>query len=337
MTFLVIGDPHFKDNALQAGRILVQRVLEIVKEHQPRAVVILGDVLDKHNVADMAPFCLVYEFLRDLSALAQTFVLIGNHDRASNDDFLSSQSFFAPYHEWNKDRIRIIDQPYVEIIDGHKYGFCPYVPPGRLLEALDRVEWRDSVAVFGHNDIRGCTIATRKGKPIISENGDVWPEGIYYWGGHNHEAHVVNPWVFFTGTPRQVSYAESEDKGVYLVDFVPKYEYRKINLGFPPKRTLVLTPENFASTVIPNDGVLYRVKITGPSSEISTALSHPVVKEWISRGIKVEQCPTTLPASYVRVDTSSFQYQGYRSYLRSAVENSPELLEIYTRLYPDRV
>ena len=99
-------------------------------------IVIMGDILDTHEKIHTLPFCRAVNFILELSRLKKTFVLIGNHDRMSNNDFLSDEHPFIGIDD-NNDNLSIVDKVLVY----NDYLFVPYVPPGRFKEALNTINY----------------------------------------------------------------------------------------------------------------------------------------------------------------------------------------------------
>lgn len=345
--FLVVGDPHLKENLLFESRELVRKIVEHARENPPRFIVILGDVLDRHNIYEAFAFDLMNTFLRDLYQIAKTFVLVGNHDRVNNSDFLSGVSPFSPMHEWDQTRIRIADKPISETIDGEEYIFAPYVPEGRFIESLNLhlPHWQKARAIFAHNTVKGARVAKRETGDVIANNIDEWrldyPQLI---AGHLHEGHEFNN-ILYVGTPKQQNDSESEDKGIFRMKFSPQFTYVKIPLHFPPKRKIEISADILESFQIPDDGAKYRILINSLSSSLPLVMKHPKVKEWIARGFKVEGKPISIstitesstPLNLTGIMTAKPKERGFRENLRENVKSKPPLAEIYTRIFGEPI
>jgi predicted phosphodiesterase len=134
-TILVIGDPHFKKNNTEQTRGMVEAIIKIADERKPNLIVCLGDVLDTHAILHTDPLCEAVDFFTRLKTIAPLRVIIGNHDRRNNSDFLTNRHPFTAMSEWSN--TVIADRVLSEIIDGHQFIYVPYVPPGRFVEALN--------------------------------------------------------------------------------------------------------------------------------------------------------------------------------------------------------
>lgn len=332
-TFLVIGDPHLLESDIPRSRLLVNECLRVANEKLPNYIVILGDVLDRHNRYDSESFHLMCDFLRDCAKIASTYVIVGNHDRPNNSDFLSDYSPFYPMHEW-KLPIVIVDKPKI-LLDEHgkKFAFLPYVLPNRVEEMLSLIDRTDVIASFGHIDVIGAQIS----KTLICQSGYRWTaKDGYYIGGHNHEKHWVNEFIFYTGTPCQRKFGESEDKGLHLISFPDdKISCEKVTLNIPFKRTISLKFAEISSTILPQDGHIYRVEIFGLSSELAMLSTHPIIAMWKAASVKIVPKVQSCIMNQLRPkETSESGIPNFHQNLYTEVINNPELIPCYTELYP---
>ena len=81
LKILAIGDPHFKVSNVIESEEMVKKILQISQEKKPDIILILGDILDKHENIHVIPLSLSIDFLYKLSQNFPLFVIIGNHDR----------------------------------------------------------------------------------------------------------------------------------------------------------------------------------------------------------------------------------------------------------------
>ena len=75
--------------------VFVARTLSLIEETRPPLVVVLGDVLDTHIKIDQVPAKLAVEWLGKIARLSRLVLLIGNHDRVNDEDFLTDGKFGA--------------------------------------------------------------------------------------------------------------------------------------------------------------------------------------------------------------------------------------------------
>ena len=81
ITVLVIGDPHFKISNVCDTDLMVESIIRIATERHPDIIVVLGDILDRHENIHVSPLTRSIKFLTSLMTIAPTYALIGNHDQ----------------------------------------------------------------------------------------------------------------------------------------------------------------------------------------------------------------------------------------------------------------
>jgi DNA repair exonuclease SbcCD nuclease subunit len=137
ITCLAIGDPHFSEKHLVVSNKFVDKVLQVAEARRPKFIVVLGDLLDTMNVVKIPPHKLANKFLKGLGLVAPTYLLVGNHDYINETQFLSDNHIYTPYQGVEAiTNVHIVDKP--TLIHGGWFQFvaCPYVEPGRFMEAL---------------------------------------------------------------------------------------------------------------------------------------------------------------------------------------------------------
>jgi len=273
---LLIGDPHFKvSNPLESSQFHDQ-VLKNIKnlEKQIDFIVILGDILDTHEKIHMQPFCRAINFLKMVATFKRTFVLIGNHDRINNNVFMTEEHPFSSLKE-SDENIIIVDKTYFE------GGFCfvPYVPNGRFLEAIgDNFEKTD--CFFAHQEFLGCKMGG-----IISETGDSWEEDYPpVFSGHIHDHQTPQRNIVYTGTPFQHSYGDDENKGIFLLNFVDKNDWKitKIDLDIIKKKSITMNISDFMDYKIPKNCLL-KIGFIGDPMLIKKFLDKKEISEKIQK------------------------------------------------------
>lgn len=136
---LVIGDPHFKINNVVEIREMIAATVKLARARRPTFIVCLGDILDTHSRIDQVPLNLATQWLFELSRVAPLFIVVGNHDRMSDEDFLTDQHPFTALKFC--EAITVVDRGAVlDVCDStgvaSRFVFVPYVYRGRLDEAL---------------------------------------------------------------------------------------------------------------------------------------------------------------------------------------------------------
>lgn len=252
MKTLVIGDPHYKDGKELENREFSHRIIDVVKKYSPEFVVLLGDILDKHAVANEQPFNNVYHLLNELVDILPVYILMGNHDLRNNKQFLTDNHFFNPYKKWSN--LYIIDKPLCVEIKDKTFIFVPYVPPGKFIEALNTlpfedVTWETVDCIFAHQEFHGSAYGPI---PEVGSNiGDVWDDDYpLVISGHIHTSGKLGTNIFYPGIPIQHTYSDSDDKRVWVIEWDKESSIHegfpkmiKVNLGIKSKKFLKHTVE----------------------------------------------------------------------------------------------
>ena len=239
MKILLIGDPHFKINNFEQTEKLHNEILQLIKENSYDFVVILGDILDTHEKIHVQPLCRAVNLITDISKLIKVYVLIGNHDRINNEDFLSSLHPFTGLKNINN--IVIVE----DIIKEKNFIFVPYVPPGKFFQALEKINFdydNTKQIIFAHQEFRGAQMGA-----FLSEKGDIWPQNYpTVFSGHIHDFQIIQQNIIYTGTPFQHGYSDNQDKYIFNLfldeNFVYELEKIKIN-SIKKKRVLEIKME----------------------------------------------------------------------------------------------
>ena len=291
MKIFVIGDPHFKSkNALETTE-MANKIYEHILEVKPDFIVVLGDVLDTHETIHVGPLCRATEFLFRLSKLSNhLYILIGNHDRPSNQTFLTTESPFNACKSWEK--TTVVDTVVQMEYQGKKFLLTPYVPTGRLMEAfatvnVDEENIDDYDLVFAHQEFKGCSMGT-----ITSNEGDEWKvEWPLCISGHIHEYQELQPNMIYPGTAIQHAFGDSPNKAVMLVEdngentnvsnSTSLWSIKRIKLGLPKKIIVHLSTEELVDYVVPENSFV-KLVVTGESDKVREVMKLDKVKELLS-------------------------------------------------------
>lgn len=220
MRVILLGDPHFKKDNLDIMSRVCQEILEIIDQRKPDIVISLGDTLDTHERLYLPALTDATKFYIEISKRCELVVLIGNHDRINNSDFLSSIHPFVGLKFYPN--ITIVD---TTIWDKQKnFIYVPYVSCGRFNEALAKVDYspfqngvvnlnaEHPLLIFTHSEFQGCIMGM---KP--STTGDIWSPNLpQIFSGHIHEYQVI-PGVVYVGTFLQQNYGEGTDKALMML------------------------------------------------------------------------------------------------------------------------
>jgi DNA repair exonuclease SbcCD nuclease subunit len=192
-----------------------ENLIELIEEmngteNEIDMLVILGDVHHKHSQMDIMNNMRVTKFLTNISTKIPTYVLVGNHDIANNEQFLpEAHSLFSLKF---CSTLTVVDRPMKIEFKGEVISMLPYLPVGRFYEGLDMIEgWQDSSIIFCHQEVRGVQLS----KHTTSESSDSWPEeNCLLVCGHVHTYQRVSKNLIYVGTPYSQNFAELDRKTV---------------------------------------------------------------------------------------------------------------------------
>lgn len=289
MRVLIVGDIHVKTNNLDQIDKLQQTILEKVNELTPDFVVFLGDVLDYHEKIITPCLNKACDLIKSVSSLCKLYVLVGNHDYISNTQFLSENHWMNALKQWNN--VVIVDK----VIVHEQYTFCPYVYPGRLVEALEtNSDYLDSKVLFCHQEFRGCDMGV-----VVSESGDEYNtlgNFKYIISGHIHDSQWLSNKVFYVGAPLQHAFSESDKRLLCLLD---NYELSEVPIHVHEKLTLTVTIDDCTNLDIANsETVSWKVVINCTPSE-SKSFRKTLKYKQLSKSVKIVfNCSTKISEKF---------------------------------------
>ena len=323
MSILIIGDPHFKCGNSEDTNILHEHSVRLARKYHVDFIVVLGDVFHQHETVNIGPMDRVVSWFADLAEVAPTYVLVGNHDRRNNRVFLTTEHSMRGISGAN---ITIIHDTLRVERDGKNYVFVPYVPPGRFMEALNRVPWEDSTIIFAHQEFKGGEY-----NGIISAEGDEWDSTApYIVTGHLHNYHKVGSNILYTGTPFQENFGELPNKALVLFD-TETMKFKRLKIPCIPKIQVTIKSKHIM-TYEPPENFKLQIKIQGTSGEMVGIMKHPTVLEWKRLGYDVLpehiSSKTAKPIIAHKEDMLSFSQQ----VRKNIMDNNPDLLEEFELL-----
>lgn len=281
ITILTIGDPHYTDANTVDTIEFEKGCIDLIRERQPDLVVLLGDILDKHGKYDAGPHNRATAFLKilraEVSSYSGTFLtLIGNHDRQTNNEYLTPIHPFSAFEQTEKFRIaadvQVLSVTSQSENESIKVVAVPYVFPGRFEEAIKTseeatylvYEQPEPVVILAHQEFLNAQMGAHK-----SMAGDVWDLNLpAVISGHVHDHQRLQSNVLYVGTPFQQKYNESAHKTVSMFSIEPGMsaveildaEERITLPGLIKKKTIRVTAEELPS-IDPDQHENYRVKI----------------------------------------------------------------------------
>lgn len=249
---------------LEDQRYILERILDSVREEQPQAVIIAGDVYDKSMPSEEA-VALLDDFLCRLSSLEkrpEVFVIYGNHDSAERLSFGNrliekSGVHLSPVFDGAIKSVKMSDE-FGDVF----FHLLPFIKPSDVRNAYgDAIveSYTDAVqAAISHLEYdstqRNVLIAHQFVTDAVrSESEDVTIGGLdnvnatafegfdYVALGHLHRPQAIpgHENIRYCGTPLKYSISEKEDKkGILVVEMGAKGTVTCRTIPLPPLRDM---------------------------------------------------------------------------------------------------
>lgn len=280
MKYLVIGDPHYKDTNTEETDVMEVEVARLITELQPDKVVILGDLLDKYKLRS---YCRAVSWLCRLAEVIPVVVLIGNHDRVDNQDYLSDVHPLTGIK--GVGNLAVISK--VELVGDAL--FVPYVPKERFLEAIATCELVEEPSViFAHQDLQGCgtTVEETWTCATLVVSGHIHTRTLLRDGKRVEDLASCN--VYYPGAPLQHNFNDSDRRVVALVttynDQATIVEHR---LNVPTKRVITVTQESDLPALAHADKYT-RIDVVGSTEDCLKLKKSKQVTEAQLRGVVIK-------------------------------------------------
>jgi DNA repair exonuclease SbcCD nuclease subunit len=292
-SFIVIGDPHFQVTNIPEVNMFIARLLDLIVEKDPDYIICLGDLLHTHERLHTTALNKAYEFIDKIRAIKPVYVLVGNHDMTNNQQFLTQNHWMNGMKEW--DNVTIVDTVVPLEVDDKLFLFCPYVPNGRFVEALDTYEgdWTDASCIFAHQEFHGCKMGA-----ITSIDGDKWKESYpHVISGHIHSKQKIQENVYYTGSAMQHAFGESTKNIIAYVEFDNDTDYSldEVDLNLPRKRIVYKEVEDMEEYEPPAESKdKIKVTITGNYEQFKAFKKTKKYKNLIKKGAKIVFKPKKL-------------------------------------------
>lgn len=282
LNILMVGDIHVEISTIQEHRIALRKLREYLEVCGSTVDIIVsaGDILHEHGKLHATCLNVAIEYAKLFIEFAPTYFIVGNHDMVNQSAFLSSQHWMECLKEWP---LIIVDNVLIENIKGYKIVFCPYVPEGRFIEALNtrKGDWEDAKAILSHVTIRGANMGS-----LIAKDADTWdPSFPMLISGHIHLRQWLNKNMYYTGSLMQVACDETPEKSLAYISVGDSVSIKEINLDLPKKIILREDIENIDDFVIPLEpNIKYTLYISGEyesfnafrkSSKYKELIKHP--------------------------------------------------------------
>ena len=312
MKLLCIGDPHAKISNIKDIRLLAEKIVAIVKDTKPDAVVIMGDLHDTSDHAYLQAWNSVISFLDVISSEITTYYIVGNHCAINNQIFLTDEHFFNAFKKW----------PNLIVVDWPTWvGNClmvPYVPPGRFIEALNSAgKWPSASVILAHQEFYGAQMGA-----ITSLTGDYWSESNpLVVSGHIHDSQWIGRNVYYVGTPYQTSFGDKGEKTIALVDTDSCNITTLPIIGMPKKISIKTNTSEFLELSIDN-GHHYRITIHDTSENISRLKTTEFYKK-AALAAKI----IFIPIDAAQMSKKVAKTDNYASLLKKSIEKETKLVQ----------
>jgi len=248
MFILAIGDIHIRTNNARDIEQFTNKILEIVRDRKPDIIIVLGDIMHYHERLHTSCLNRALYLFDEFRKNCPLYIIVGNHDYTDCDQFLTDNHWMNALKMW--ENTTVVDRPYKFDIQGLKLTMCPFVKPGRFIEALDIIQnWRDSILIFCHQEFKSCFYGG-----CVSEDGDVWdPDLPQIVSGHIHEKQIVGENIYYPGASVPTSFGETHDPIVLMIETEGnEFEFEEIDLDLTRKVTVKFNDLNELKKFIPN-------------------------------------------------------------------------------------
>lgn len=267
MKFIHLSDLHLgkrvnEFSMLEDQEYILTKIINIIDEQQPDAVIIAGDVYDK-SVPSAEAVELFDDFLVRLAQKKlKVFVISGNHDSAERIAFggrLMDKSgiYMSPVYNGQVVPITLEDE-FGEV----NFYMLPFVKPSavrRFYQDEEIITYTDAMKIavdnmnidtdkrnilITHQFVTGAMRTESEEKSVGgTDNVDVsvFENFDYVALGHIHRAQkCTSEYIRYCGTPLKYSFSEAQDvKSVTIVDMKSKGEIELSFAELAPRRDLV--------------------------------------------------------------------------------------------------
>ena len=181
----------------------------------------------------------------------------------------------------NHQNIFIIDKPIKRNFENFSFILCPYVFPGRFIEAIETIDkdWKNCNFIFSHQEFKGCKMGA-----IVSIDGDEWKDEYpQIISGHIHDNQKVGKNIYYPGAPLQHAFGDSNTRVVCVIE---NNEMRDIPLDVPKKKIIKTTISDLNLSILNPSNL--KLKLKASSEEFKLFKQTKEYKECIEKGIKIQ-------------------------------------------------
>jgi DNA repair exonuclease SbcCD nuclease subunit len=344
MKILFIGDPHIKTDNGDDIDILLLEIRRITSDEKYDAIIVGGDVMHYHERLFTPALNKSLLFIDTLRTIAKTYVMVGNHDAINNSIFLTDQHWMNALKSWSN--VIIVD----DVVDEKQFVLCPYVPPGRLIEALEtkmeRQEWTSKKIIFAHQEIRGCRMGA-----ILSTEGDEWlPSYPQLISGHIHDHQHLGENVHYPGTPLQHSFGDSDTRVLTKIE-ITDYSNDTVIVYLPitvPRKAIIKSSIATISSAISlidsstsiNHHLKIKIKMDATTAEFSAFKNTKEYTRLIEKGVKIQlqSRPDQRKDTEDIVDIVDIDHKNFQEVLEGMIEDDEAIVKsLYDEIILEKI
>lgn len=321
MNFLAVGDLHIKTDNVEEINILLLEIEKICSVNRFDYIILLGDILHTHEKILTQCLNRALHFIKKCSEFAYTYILVGNHDLTSQNLFLSDSHWMNVLKTYKN--IHIVDK-VTSIKD--EVLLCPYVSPGRFIEALNSRgdDWKNFKLIFAHQEFKGCSMGA-----IISTEGDSWnKEYPLVISGHIHDVQRLEN-IYYPGAPLQHNFGDTSTRIVCSVNTI-NLKIIEHPLNVPKKHIIHTDIKDFKIPQQTKGDV--KVKIKGTSEEFKIFKQSNEYKDALKKNIKFQLIEDSSNKIYVEQEIG---HTNFNKILENLIDSSDD--DLLKNLYNEIV
>lgn len=289
---LAIGDLHFQENDPFLYNLFIQKVDGWLSTKKYDCCILLGDIQHKFKNIDSPSQSLVCLLFKTIlkprhGSICKLYAIVGNHDYNDSNQFLTESHSLLPFKEWPN--VVIVDSPIrVKLSNVCTVAMCPYVPKGRLQEALVNTDLKNVDILFCHQEFVGGKMGA-----IVSTDGDFWPfDNVHVISGHLHNRHTVGKNITYIGMPYDLGWDESQKRYVTEIIFAKDtYKMNFIKTDMPRKIVIRLDYQEALTWSEVEEGNYYKLKVICSSEEYKQFIKSSNAKDLRKKGVKLIHVP----------------------------------------------
>lgn len=344
LKLLAVGDLHVNPKNLHEVKLFTIEITKIILEEEPDILVFLGDQLNTMAKIDMDSLFVLTKCLQECVSISKNVViLVGNHCRHDNNDFLTERHGYTAFKAW--DKTTIVDNVVTKEFMGkdgnmYKFLFVCYVPNGRFMEALElhnlKIPLEEYTAGCAHHEFTGTDINL-----LTKSKTDTWPENApLLISGHLHSYQNLGN-LMYPGVPFQHSFNDSLLRTVSIFEFsnnvngvLKTWVERRIELNIPKKFTIVLTPEELINYELPDNNSYIKLKVKGEGNVIKEARKLQHVKDLEKTGkITIIEIPNPKINNEMKISKVKTRLSLEKRILKMVKKNGEDVIDIFNELF----